>query len=91
MTSPRASATANSQIPRDEGVSLQHQEKGQAMSAPTGTGKAKAMIQDNTRCIGCRACMVACKSWNDRPADHTEVFAGEGYQNPATSTPTTTR
>jgi Fe-S-cluster-containing dehydrogenase component len=46
------------------------------------TVKPKAMIQDNTRCIGCRACMVACKSWNDRPADHTDFFAGEGYQNP---------
>ena len=44
--------------------------------------KPKAMIQDNTRCIGCRACMVACKSWNDRPADKTHFFAGEGYQNP---------
>ena len=40
------------------------------------------MIQDNTRCIGCRACMVACKSWNDRPEDKTDFFAGEGYQNP---------
>ena len=44
--------------------------------------KPKAMIQDNTRCIGCRACMVACKSWNDLPADKTDFFAGEGYQNP---------
>ena len=44
--------------------------------------KPKAMIQDNTRCIGCRACMVACKSWNERPADRTEFFAGDGYQNP---------
>ena len=26
----------------------------------TLTVKPKAMIQDNTRCIGCRACMVAC-------------------------------
>jgi formate dehydrogenase iron-sulfur subunit len=50
------------------------------MSTPTV--KPKAMIQDNTRCIGCRACMVACKSWNDRPEDHTDFFAGNGYQNP---------
>jgi len=42
----------------------------------------KAMIQDNTRCIGCRACMVACKEWNDLPADDTQFFAGAGYQNP---------
>ena len=48
----------------------------------TPAQKPKTMIQDNTRCIGCRACMVACKSWNNRPADHTEFFAGPGYQNP---------
>ena len=42
----------------------------------------KAMIQDNTRCIGCRACMVACKEWNDLGADKTSFFAGDGYQNP---------
>jgi len=43
----------------------------------------KGMIQDNTRCIGCRACMVACKEWNDLPADEApEFFAGDGYQNP---------
>jgi formate dehydrogenase iron-sulfur subunit len=42
----------------------------------------KAMIQDNTRCIGCRACMVACKERNDLEADQTDFFAGDGYQNP---------
>ena len=46
----------------------------------------KAMIQDNTRCIGCRACMVACKEWNGLPgaesADEVDFFQGPGYQNP---------
>jgi formate dehydrogenase iron-sulfur subunit len=42
----------------------------------------KAMIQDNTKCIGCRACMVACKEWNDLPGEVTDFFAGPGYQNP---------
>ncbi len=42
----------------------------------------KAMIQDNTRCIGCRACMVACKEWNGLAADESDFFAGAGYQNP---------
>ncbi|MBW2692387.1 MAG: 4Fe-4S dicluster domain-containing protein [Deltaproteobacteria bacterium] len=42
----------------------------------------KAMIQDNTRCIGCRACMIACKEWNDLGADVSDFFAGDGYQNP---------
>src|SRR4029078_3346790 len=48
----------------------------------TSTVKPKAMIQDNTRCIGCRACMVACKSWNNRPADQTESSAGDASQTP---------
>ena len=46
----------------------------------------KAMIQDNSRCIGCRACMIACKEWNelgtDLEAEQADFFAGAGYQNP---------
>jgi len=41
------------------------------------TVKPKAMIQDNTRCIGCRACMVACKSWNDRPECGSRPFSND--------------
>ena len=26
---------------------------------------SKAILIDTTKCIGCRACQVACKSWND--------------------------
>ncbi len=41
---------------------------------------ASEMIKfvDVTKCDGCKACMVACKSWNDLPA-HTEKFIG--YQS----------
>jgi formate dehydrogenase iron-sulfur subunit len=42
----------------------------------------KAILVDNNRCIGCRACMVACKSWNDRKTGSTKFFSGAGYQNP---------
>lgn len=42
----------------------------------------KALLQDNTRCIGCRACQVACKAWNELRAEPMQFFAGEGYQNP---------
>ena len=31
--------------------------------------KGKAVLYDGNRCIGCRACSVACKSWNKNPAD----------------------
>ena len=40
----------------------------------------KAMLIDTTKCIGCRACQVACKQWNKRPAEKTK-FTGS-YQNP---------
>ncbi len=29
---------------------------------------AKGMLIDSTRCIGCRGCQVACKSWKELPA-----------------------
>ncbi len=34
---------------------------------------AKAVLVDLRRCIGCRACQVACKRWNDREATKTEL------------------
>jgi formate dehydrogenase iron-sulfur subunit len=41
---------------------------------------AKALLVDTTKCTGCRACQVACKQWNELPAEKTE-FKGN-YQNP---------
>lgn len=41
---------------------------------------AKAMLNDVTRCIGCRACQVACKQWHDLPAE-TTTNRGT-YENP---------
>lgn len=35
---------------------------------------SKAVLVDLTKCIGCRSCQVACKQWNDLPAD-TEKFS----------------
>jgi formate dehydrogenase iron-sulfur subunit len=41
---------------------------------------AKAMLNDVTKCIACRACQVACKQWHDLPA---EVTSNRGtYENP---------
>lgn len=34
---------------------------------------AKAVLVDLRRCIGCRACQVACKRWNDREATTTQL------------------
>ncbi len=35
---------------------------------------------DTSVCIGCKACEVACKTWNDVPEDGLE-FTGESYDN----------
>ena len=32
---------------------------------------------DTTTCIGCKACEVACKQWNDLPAEGGTLRAGE--------------
>ena len=36
---------------------------------------------DTTTCIGCKACEVACKQWNDLPADGMEFRRGAGYDH----------
>ncbi len=34
---------------------------------------------DTTTCIGCKACEVACKQWNDLPADELRLGKGRSY------------
>lgn len=46
---------------------------------------SKACLVDTTKCIGCRACQVACKAWNGLPAEETARQGGD-YQNPPTLT-----
>jgi formate dehydrogenase iron-sulfur subunit len=53
------------------------------MSATTDPTRVKSTLIDITNCIGCRACQVACKEWNDRDGEQTELHAELGYQNPA--------
>ncbi len=42
---------------------------------------------DVTKCDGCRACMVACKNWNDLPAEPTD-FLGSVQSHPKTTADT---
>ena len=42
--------------------------------------KRKGFFTDTSICIGCKACEVACKEWNDVPADHFELL-GSSYDN----------
>ena len=41
---------------------------------------ATGFLTDTTVCIGCKACEVACKQWNQLPADGYE-FTGDSYDN----------
>ena len=36
---------------------------------------------DTTTCIGCKACEVACKQWNDLPADGATFGRGDSYDH----------
>jgi len=41
---------------------------------------SKAVLYDATKCIGCRACQVACKQWNELPSEETSNRGT--YENP---------
>jgi formate dehydrogenase iron-sulfur subunit len=45
---------------------------------------------DSTLCIGCKACEVACKQWNQLPADGLE-WTGQSYDNTRALSATTWR
>lgn len=45
---------------------------------------------DTTLCIGCKACEVACKQWNELPSDGFE-FTGDSYDNTSQLSGTTWR
>jgi Fe-S-cluster-containing dehydrogenase component len=40
------------------------------------------LLYDGTLCIGCRACIPACKAANDMPAEHTELANGDYWDAP---------
>jgi formate dehydrogenase iron-sulfur subunit len=54
------------------------------MSQSENSDSVKTTLVDITKCIGCRACQVACKQWNDRDGEATEFQWDLGFQNPAT-------
>ena len=43
---------------------------------------AKGFFTDTSLCIGCKACEVACKEWNQLPADSYSM-TGMSYDNTA--------
>lgn len=51
---------------------------------------ASGFFTDTTLCIGCKACEVACKQWNELPSDGFE-FSGNSYDNTGALSGTTWR
>ena len=47
----------------------------------------KSMLVDTSKCTACRACQVACKQWNQLPAEQTEFT--NTLENPAHFSPVT--
>ena len=45
--------------------------------------KTRTTLVDIPKCIGCRACQVACKQWNDKDGELTAYEPDLGFQNPA--------
>ena len=45
-----------------------------------------AFLTDSTLCIGCKACEVACKEWNEVSDDGLD-WSGYSYDNTARSGP----
>ena len=56
----------------------------------TNNEKLKGVLVDLTRCIGCRGCQVACKSWNERSVSKT-VMDGTFTNPPDLNSDTYTR
>ena len=50
------------------------------MSDRTDSDRTVGFFTDTTLCIGCKACEVACKQWNQLPDDGFE-FTGMSYDN----------
>ena len=61
---------------------------------PADDGRAASQIMgfftDTTLCIGCKACEVACKQWNQLPSDGLK-FTGNSYDNTGHLSATTWR
>ena len=54
------------------------------MSEVVNAGAARTTLIDIANCIGCRACQVACKQWNEKDGEPTQLESDLGFTNPAT-------
>ena len=58
------------------------EQKSAREDTPAAHSQRKGFFTDTTLCIGCKACEVACKQWNQLPEDGLS-FTGMSYDNTA--------
>jgi formate dehydrogenase iron-sulfur subunit len=76
--------------PWDGGPRAQVQEAQRTAGMMITPGRAYGFFTDTTLCIGCKACEVACKQWNNLPAEGFH-FTGVSYDNTRALSATTWR
>jgi len=69
-----------STVPVDAKSDMRPQSVSIAPGPPDGKPGKKGFFTDTTLCIGCKACEVACKQWNQLPDDGFN-FTGMSYDN----------
>lgn len=62
-------------------VSLTEDTARSAAAYAERAGSRKAFFTDTSICIGCKACEVACKEWNNNPQDGDLEMLGSSYDN----------
>ncbi len=75
---------------QDGGVTPLVQEAQRTAGVTITPGRAYGFFTDTTLCIGCKACEVACKQWNNLPAEGFH-FTGVSYDNTRELSATTWR
>jgi formate dehydrogenase iron-sulfur subunit len=80
-------ATADPTFPAATG---REQEAQRTAGTRIEPGRRYGFFTDTTRCIGCKACDVACKEWNELPGDGMRL-TGMSYDNTRALSATTWR
>jgi formate dehydrogenase iron-sulfur subunit len=71
-------------------MSFERQEAERTAGARIEPGRSYGFFTDTTLCIGCKACEVACKEWNQLPAED-DGLSGMSYDNTRSLSATTWR
>jgi formate dehydrogenase iron-sulfur subunit len=85
-----AELPAGTDIPRQLPLLLEHVVEPFRRGVAPAPRPATGFYTDTTVCIGCKACEVACKQWNQLPADGFE-WTGNSYDNTGTLSATSWR